>query len=74
MNQLIKILELCKTNIGIKFGLDKCQTLNIRHVKVVLEGFETEGEIIEPNDETDTYKYLDIIKSRQSKHTKIKKN
>jgi hypothetical protein len=61
MNQLIKIVELCTTNIGMKFGIDKCQTLNIRCVKVVLEGSETGGEIVEPMDKTDTYKYDDII-------------
>lgn len=64
LNQLIKIAELFTTNIRIKFGLDKCQTLNIRRGKAVLEGFET-GEIIKPMDKTDTYKYLGILQSRQ---------
>lgn len=41
LNQLIKIVELFTTNIGIKYGMDKCHTLNIRCLKVVLEGFET---------------------------------
>ena len=73
MNQMIKMVELFTTDVGIKLGMDKYQTLNIRRVKVVLEGFETEGEIIEPMDETGTHKYHDIIQSRQSEHTKIKK-
>jgi hypothetical protein len=72
LNQLIKIVELFTTNTGIKFGVDKCQTLNIKRVEVVL-GFETEGEVREPMDETGTHKYHGIIQSRQSEHTMIKK-
>ena len=53
--------------------MDKRQTLNIRHVKVVLEGSETDGEVVESMDETSTHKYHDIIQSKQSEHTKIKK-
>jgi len=72
MNRLIKIVELFTTKTGIKFGMDKCQTLNIRRAEVAIEGFET-GEITEPMDGTDTYKYHNIIQYGQNEHTKIKK-
>jgi hypothetical protein len=32
-----------------------------------------QGDIIVPKDETDRYKYLGILKSRQFEHTKLKK-
>jgi hypothetical protein len=74
LNQLIKTVELFTTDIKMEFGLDKCQTLNIRCGKVELEGFETrQCDIIEPMNETDTYKYPGILKCKQIQHTKIKK-
>jgi len=44
----------------MEFGLDKCRTRNIRRDKVELECFETQVEILEPMDDTGTYKYIII--------------
>lgn len=64
----------CETDIKIEFGSDKCPKLNTRRGKVELEEFETwQGDIIEPMNETDTYKYIGILQSRQLQHTKNKK-
>ena len=58
----------------MEFGSYKYPVLNIRRGKVELEGFETwQGDIIEPMNEADTYKYIGILQSRQFQHTKIKK-
>jgi hypothetical protein len=63
-----------ETDIKMEFGTDKCPTLNIRRGKIELEGFETwQGYIIEPINETNTYKYIGILQSRQFQHTKNKK-
>ena len=62
-----------ETDLKMEFGSEKCPTLNIRRGKVELEGFETwQGNIIEPMNEIDTYKYIGILQSRQFQHTKNK--
>jgi hypothetical protein len=63
-----------ETDIKMEFHSDKCLTLNIRCRKVALEGLKTRQEnIIEPMNETGTYKYTGIPQSRQFQHTKNKK-
>jgi hypothetical protein len=63
-----------ETDIKREFCSEKCPALNIRRGKVELEGFETwQGHILEPMNETVTYKYIGILQSRQFQHTKNKK-
>lgn len=63
-----------ETDIKMEFGSDKCPTLNTRPGKAELEGFETwQGDIIEPMHETDAYKYIGILQSKQFQRTKNKK-
>ena len=60
----------------MKFGLDKCQTLNIRRGKVEIEGDQDKVIYIyktEPTNETDTYRQLDTPQSTEILHTKVVK-
>ena len=43
--------------------MDKYRTRNIQRGTVELECFETQVEILEPMDDTDTYKYVGCTKS-----------
>ena len=62
LGDLVRIVETYSTDIGMKFGLDKCAVLTIRKgVRVACEGIRLPGgEIMREVDENG-YKYLGVL-------------
>jgi len=55
----------------MKFGWDKCKTLNLENGKINLVGYET--VLSRPVDELKTNKYLGFLQPKRIEHTGIKK-
>ena len=71
---MAKIVFDFTTSIGMKFGLDKCKTLNVIRGKITKCGSVTldENNAIDEMDEGDVYKYLGVLESSNIKHSEMK--
>ena len=59
---LIQTVRICTTNIGMKFGLDKCGVLAMKRGKVTTcEGVMLNDEEVVGDVSVEGYKYLGII-------------
>lgn len=73
LNDIIQRVEQFSSDVGMKFGLDKCRVINLNRGKFETKGVQLDsGGLIESMNESDVYKYLGYEQARKINHTKIK--
>ena len=73
LHELTRTTEIFSNDIHMEFGTDKCRTQHITHGKRELVAFDLQnGEVIEPMEENEVYKYLGFQQTQHIEHKHIK--